>query len=256
MKSKNIVVYLVLVAMYFFTASCSEKMTTFDTPALAEYFPLQVGKYITYRLDSTVLTQFGRDTVVRSYRARDMVDAQITDGEGRPSYRIIRSLSNLTGTSPFVPSSTFMATPEKTDWIEVVEDNLRFMKLRFPIIEAFEWKGNSFIDVTSLNSQYRYLADWTYAYQNVGQPATINGKTYPNTITVLQRDEVVPPGPFNPQFFKQYDYSIEIYALGIGLVYKNFDHKVWQPPTPPPDARPGYWEDGSFRLVLSALDNN
>jgi hypothetical protein len=231
-------------------------MVEMDTPPLSEYFPLQVGKYITYRLDSTVPTQFGRDTTVRSYRARDVVEAQIVDGEGRTSYRIVRSLSNLAGTIPYTPSSTFAATPEKTDWIEYVDNNLRFMKLRFPIIEGFEWKGNSFIDVTSINSQVRYLADWTYIYQNVGQPATINGKTYPNTVTILQRDEVVPPGPFNPQFFKQYDYSIEIYAQGIGLIYKNFDHKVWQPPTPPPDSRAGYWEDGSYRIVLSVLDNN
>ncbi|MCU0405237.1 MAG: hypothetical protein MUE99_11895 [Chitinophagaceae bacterium] len=256
MKKGYFFLFLVFVTLAAFFFGCSEKKIEFDTPPLSDYFPLQVGKYITYRLDSTVLTQFGRDTTVRSYRARDIVEGQITDGEGRTSYRIVRSLSNLTGTATFVPSSTFEATPENTDWIEYVENNLRFMKLRFPIIEGFEWKGNSFIDVSSINSSVRYLADWTYVYQDVGQPATINGITYPNTITVLQRDEVEPPGPFNPQFFKQYDYSIEIYALGIGLVYKNFDHKIWQPPTPPPDSRPGYWEDGSYRIILSAIDHN
>lgn len=236
--------------------ACTEKKLDLESPALAEYFPLQKGKYITYRLDSTVLTQFGRDTTVRTYRVRDLVDDAYIDASGRTAYRIVRSMSNANGTAPFVPAYTFSAIPQKTDWVEYVDNNLRFMKLRFPILEGFEWRGNSFIDASSLNSPVRYLADWKYVYQNVGQPFTVNGKTYPNTITVLQRDEVVPAGPFNPQFFKQYDYSIEVYASGIGLIYKNFDHKVWQPPTPPPESRPGYWEDGSYRIVLQAIDNN
>lgn len=236
--------------------ACGDKKVEMTSPAIAEYFPMQPGKFITYRLDSTVLTQFGRDTTVRSYRVRDLVDAEITDAVGRKSYRIVRTISNATGTNPFVPTATFAAIPEKTDWIEYVENNLRFMKLRFPIIEGFQWKGNSFIDANSINSPVRYLADWTYQYQNVGEPFTVNGKTYPNTITILQRDEIVPEGPFNPNFFKQFDFSVEVYASGVGLVYKNFQHKVWQPPTPPPDSRPGYWEDGSFRITLSALDHN
>jgi hypothetical protein len=245
-----------LAPILLMAGACTEKKVEMTSPALSDYFPLTVGKYITYRLDSTVLTQFGRDTVVRSYRCRDQVDAEITDATGRKSFRIIRSMSNLAGTNPYVPAYTFEATPESTDWIEYQENNLRFMKLRFPMIEGFQWKGNSFIDVTSINSPVRYLAGWEYTYQDLGKPYTVGGKTYPNTVTILQRDEVVPEGPFNPNFFKQYDYSLEVYALGIGLIYKNFDHKVWQPPTPPPDSRPGYWEDGSYRIILSAIDNN
>lgn len=256
MCTKNITYFFVTLLAIWLLPACSDKKVELSSPALSEYFPLTPGKYITYRLDSTVLTQFGRDTIVHSYRVRDLVEAEVIDGEGRNSFRIVRSMSNLAGTTPYVPSYTFSATPEKTDWIEFVDNNLRFMKLRFPVFEGFKWKGNSFIDASSLNSQVRYLADWEYEYQNVGLPAVINGKTYDSTITILQRDEVVPEGPFDPQYFKQYDYSIEIYAKGIGLIYKNFDHKVWQPPTPAPDSRPGYWEDGSYRIILTAIDNN
>jgi hypothetical protein len=248
-----------LLILFFFgicLAACSDKTIELNSPALFEYFPLVPGKYVTYRLDSTVPTQFGRDTTVRSYRVRDLVDAEIKDGQNRISFRIIRTMSNVSGTDPFLPSNTFQATPDNTDWIEYVENNLRFMKLRFPIRDGFEWPGNSFIEVNGINSDVRYLANWNYQYQNVGAPFTINGKTYPNTITVLQRDEVIPEGPFNPNFFKQYNFSIEVYALGVGLVYKNFQYMVWQPPTPPPGGRPGYWEDGSYRIILSALDHN
>ncbi|HSC52545.1 MAG TPA: hypothetical protein VLC98_02935 [Phnomibacter sp.] len=236
--------------------SCDESKLELESPPIASYFPTTVGKYITYRLDSTVPTQFGMDTTVHSYRVRDSYDAEIVDGLGRKAFRVFRTISNVAGTLPYLPSSTFSATPVAEDWMEWTENNLRFMKLRFPIQEGFIWRGNSFIDATSLNSPVRYLAEWEYTYQNVGQPFSVGGKTYPNTITILQRDEVLPEGPYNPAYYKQWNYSVEVYAEGIGLIYKNFDHKVWQPPVPPPDSRPGYWEDGSYRVVLSIIDHN
>lgn len=237
--------------------ACSEKKIELSTPALSDYFPLTVGKYITYRLDSTNTTRFGADTAVTRYRVQDLVDASITDGLGRKAYRIRRTISDTAANSVFRSSNTFMVIPQQTDWIELVENNLRFMKLRFPISEGFQWKGNSFIDALSVNSPVRYLYDWDYRYANVGEPFTVLGRTFENTITVLQRDEEFPEGPFSTsQPYKQWDYSIEVYARGVGLIYKNFDHKVWQGPTPPPDIKPGYWEDGSYRVVLQVIDFN
>jgi hypothetical protein len=254
MKSTRPLTHLafLLLAVSLFTA-CTEKTIEMQSPTLSEYFPMKVGKYITYRIDSTVTTAFGADTTVRSYRVRDNVDGQIKDGLNRTAYRVVRTISNLAGTQPYVPNNTFSATPVGEDWIEWNENNLRFMKLRFPILENTTWKGNSFIDATSLNSSLDYLANWNYVYQNIGQPFKVLGKTYPETVTILQQDEVLPPGPFNPNVYKQYNYSIEVYARGIGLIYKNFDHKEWQPPS---GGRPGYWEDGSYRVVLQIIDNN
>jgi hypothetical protein len=237
--------------------ACSDKKVELSTPPLSDYFPLTVGKYITYRLDSTNLTQFGADTIVTHYRVRDLVDAEITDGLGRKAYRILRSIADSAGNEPYISNNTFMAVPQDDDWIETVENNLRFMKLRFPITEGFQWKGNSFIDALSVNSPVRYLYDWDYTYQNVGQPFTVRGRTFDNTITVLQRNEEFPEGPFDPnQPYKQWDYSVEVYAKGVGLIYKNFDHKVWQGPSPPPDSKAGYWEDGSYRVILEIVDFN
>lgn len=245
------------IALIGLLQSCSEKQIDISTPPLADYFPLTVGKYITYRLDSTVLTQFGADTAVHSYKVKDLVDAEIADNTGRKAYRVFRSITDTGAIAPFIPNNTFTVTPEGTDWIEYVENNLRFMKLRFPLMNDFQWKGNSFIDASSISSSVRYLYDWDYTYQNIGQPFTVNGRTFDNTITVLQRNEEFPEGDFDPsQPYKQWDYSIEVYAKGVGLIYKNFDHKVWQGPTPAPDAKPGYWEDGSYRVVLQVLDYN
>jgi hypothetical protein len=74
----------------------------FKTEAIADYMPLAVGKYITYRLDSTVFTNFGRNEEIHKYRVKHVVDAQITDNLGRPSYRILRYLSDSLGHQPWL----------------------------------------------------------------------------------------------------------------------------------------------------------
>jgi hypothetical protein len=235
--------------------ACSDKKIELAVPPISDYMPLTVGKYITYRLDSTNITKFGADTAVTHYRVRELLDAEITDALGRKAYRMLRTISDSSGQAPYINNNTFMISPQSTDWIERVENNLRFMSLRSPVMESFEWKGNSFIDASSINSPVRYLYDWNYKYQDIGKPFTVRGKTYENTITILQRDEEFPEGPFSPsQPYKQWDYSIEVYAKGVGLIYKNFDHKVWQGPAS--GSSGGYWEDGSYRVVMVAIDNN
>jgi hypothetical protein len=239
-------------AGFFALQSCSSKKEDLNAPPLADYFPLQVGKYITYRLDSTVLTQFGRDTTVHSYRVVDKVDAQITDSEGRAGFRIFRSITDSAGTAPFTPNTTFEAVAQGTDWIEKVDNNLRFVKLRFPIIENFQWAGNSFIDASSSNSKVPYMLGWQYTYMNVGQPFTVRGRTFENTVTVLQKEEEESPiGPFVPNQYKQWNYSVEVYAKGVGLIYKHFNHKTWQLDPPP-----AHWEDDSYRLIMEVIDFN
>lgn len=232
--------------------ACSSKKEDLNAPPLADYFPLEVGKYITYRLDSTVLTQFGADTVVRRYRVMDKIDAKITDDAGRTGYRIFRSITDSAGTGTFTPSGTFEAIAQGTDWIEKVENNLRFVKLRFPVIENFQWAGNTFIDATSSNSDVPYMLGWQYTYLNVGQPFTVRGRTFDNTVTVLQKEEEEsPPGPFSRDQYKQWNYSVEVYAKGVGLIYKHFNHKTWQLDPPP-----AHWEDNSYRVIMEIVDHN
>jgi len=232
---------------------CSDKTIDYDPPKPNAFYPMEVGNRFTYLLDSTALTQFGRDTVVRHYRVKDSVAEAFTDAKGRPAFRIQRAIQPADGSSAYKNSETFVVALQDDQWIEYIENNMRFMKLRAPVEPGFTWKAHSFIETTTLGSSVRYLDGWDYQYTDVGNSFTILGKTYPNTISVLQRDEVFPEGPFNPQFFKQYDYGMEVYAEGIGLVYRNFDHKVWQPPA---NGQPGYWEDGSYRVIMRLESTN
>ncbi|MEO7394397.1 MAG: hypothetical protein ABIU11_05595, partial [Chitinophagaceae bacterium] len=83
--------------------SCSEK-EEFITESLNDYIPLSTGKFITYRVDSMVFTSFGRITEIHKYQVKHVIDAKITDNEGRQSFRIIKYLRDSVNTSSWTAS--------------------------------------------------------------------------------------------------------------------------------------------------------
>ncbi len=229
-------------------AACKKQNAEISSPPLSDYFPLKVGKYIVYRMDSLVLLPFGSGFTTHSYRVKDVVDAEITDNKGRKSYRIYRSITDTSGLNAYRSLATYMATPQGTDWIEYVDNNMRFMKLRWPILPTIEWKGNSFFSTP--NSFYD---DWTYKYDSIGTSYNLLGKTYDSTVKVMQQDYATSPGEPLPNVYQQKDFSEERYAKGIGLIYKNFLHYIWQPGT---NGLPPHYEDESYGLRLRIIDHN
>ena len=208
-------------------SACTKQNELYSTASLSDYFPLLVGKYITYDLDSTVFIKFGQKDTIIKYQVKDSIETQITDNIGRPAFRIVRYMRKNSGQS-WTPSNTFMATPTATT-IEFVENNLRFIKLVLPVKQDYTWKGNTYIDTYSLNSTTKYFDNWDYAYDSVNGPITLGGSLLNNTIKVTQRDEVLGQDPKLPTTqYAERNYSVEKYAKSIGLVYKEFLHWEYQ----------------------------
>ncbi len=239
---------LVFISLFF--VSCKKEKENFVSASVNDYLPMQVGKYITYNLDSTIFLPFGsRDTVV-SYQVQDRVDAQIADNIGRPAFRVIRYIRK-DNSKDWLPNNTFMVVPTENS-IEYVENNLRFLKLEAPIKQDFSWKGNSYIDTYSINSDLKYLDDWDYIYDSIGVPLTINSLTIDSTIKVGERDEFLGDDPSNPAtVYAEKTYSVEKYGKGIGMIYREFLHWEYQGPQP---GVPGYFS--GYGIKLSILDHN
>lgn len=239
---------LLTVISALFIASCNKDPEVYEAGTVKEYAPLLIGKYISYNLDSTVFINFGtKDTVIK-YQVKHQVDALITDNLGRPAYRIIR-YRRKTAANPWVPDNTFMAVP--TDFaMEFIENNMRFLKLKGPVREGYIWKGNSYIDTYSLNSNVKYLDDWNYTYDSVNVKKTIGTFMLDSTIHVAQRNEVI-GNPRDANSYSEINFSSENYAKGLGLVYRNFLHIEYQPP------RPGV---GAYRIgygvKMTMIDHN
>ncbi len=238
---------LAVISAVIFTA-CTKDPEVFNTESISDYSPLLAGKYITYNLDSTVFINFGTKDTVISYQVKHEVDALITDNLGRPAYRIIRYKRKTAGNA-WVADNTFMAVPTELS-LEFIENNNRYIKLKLPIRDGYTWKGNSYIDTYSLNSEVKYLDDWDYTYDSLHLPATIGALTIDSTLKVDQRDEII-GNPSDPNSYSEINYGAEKYAKGIGLIYRNFLHIEYQPPTP---GRGGYRQGYGVRMTM--IDHN
>ena len=244
---KKVFLFLIIISSIIFSA-CNKDAEVLNLPAINDYYPLQVGKYVTYNLDSTIYINFGtKDTVIK-YQLKHQVDGTLTDNLGRPAYRVTRYIRK-TAANAWVPDNTFMAVPTEFA-MEFIENNMRFIKLKGPIRDAFTWKGNSYIDTYSLNSNVKYLDNWEYTYEDVNTRQTVGTFNLDSTLHVNQRDEII-GNPNDPNSYSEINFGAEKYAKAIGLVYRNFLHVEYQPPTP---GRGGYRI--GYGVKMTMIDHN
>jgi hypothetical protein len=238
---------------------CRKPNVNFQSPQLSDYLPLQAGKSITYRLDSLEFVNFGTERIIVSYQAMDIIDTTFNDNLGRPSWIVNRYLSDTTGTAPWTFNETYMITATRND-VEVVENNLRFIKLVLPVLNGFNWLGNSYIDTNvpidtngTVNNDpdLSYFAGWTYIYANVGSPFTTLGGVVPNSVIVNQTNQYYGDST-NSSAPSGVTYSQEVYGNGIGLIYKNLIHWEYQPPNIQ-DADSSYF---GYGIQLNMISHN
>jgi hypothetical protein len=177
-------------------------------------------------MDSLKYINVGSADTLISYLAKEVVEDSITDNLGRPSYRVIRYLSDTTGTSGWTASIAYMVTPLKGS-VETVENNLRIIKMITPVQDGISWLGNAYIDTKSDNSPVPYMDGWNYTYANTGLPYDVIAGTIPETVTVNEADDVTGLGDGS---YTQTVYSAEIYGKNIGPIYKKFLYSVYQSP--------------------------
>jgi hypothetical protein len=237
----------ILFCIAFLITSCKKNQPLLTEDA-KDYFPLQVGKQITYQVDSTNYIGYTVTPTITKYFAKDSITNVIKDNLGRDSYRVNRYIkSNLA--HQWQPSSSYYITPlEKS--IEVVENNLRVIKLMNPVTSTFTWKGNSYLESQGPNSNIAFMYDWEFLYDSIKAQRSYNNLVFPETITVTQVD--TEDGTFsNPLGYSEKNYSKEVYARNVGLIYKDFLHWSYQPPN---GSTPGY--RSGYGIRLSIIDKN
>ena len=236
--------------------SCSDKTEQIETDLVAEYVSLQPGQYITYRVDSLVFPNFGRNTETHKYQEKHLVDAFITDNEGRPSYRIFRFLRDSAGTQPWVNSGTYYITL-LNDQLEVIEDNLRFVKLHMPMKEGFSWKGNTHLGDNPYHTLYNFsnddnMADWDFFFDTFDPTFTHSGQTYTDvwTIEAIEENFNVPIVDVNT--YASRTRAVERYSKNIGMVYRQYELWEYQPN---PGGSGGPFKTG-FGVTMWMIDHN
>lgn len=245
MSRNNTTASLYPLLLILLTASCTKMDTAPVNMTAGEYFPVKPGKYITYRLDSTVFVDLNTKRVTKSYIVQDIYDGYIKDNLGRDVLRIRRMIRSNTDTTKWMDNATFTVHINHQR-IEYTENNLRFIKLINPVSITQEWNGNSYINV---NDEFlRFYANWQYTYDKIDEPYTVNNKIFSNTLTVNHIDKTE-GNPSDPRAFYEKTKSLEVYAKGVGLIYKEFLHEFWQPNS-------ASFQTNSYGIKLAILNHN
>lgn len=228
-----------------------------DTAPPRYYMPLQVGKYAIYRLDSVNFYHYGQLDTLTQYLAKDTVEGFLVGNLGDTSWVVVRYLSPASGPVVWSTNETNLVTPSSRS-VELVENNLRFIKLAYPMQDGFTWSGNSYIPDKPFDYLFDFssqknmdLRDWTYTYQNVNQPFSVDGANFDSTVTILQADDSSNLPLVTDTNFASKTYWAETYAKNVGLVYRNTSVWEFQPRT---GAQSGY--KVGFRLTLTLVEHN
>ncbi|MFD2245006.1 hypothetical protein [Pontibacter ruber] len=236
---KRTLLFLVLLAG--FVVGCDTKTVEPDLHAAGyDYYPLNVGDFRIYDVTNIFYRNNVGDTT--RFQLRERVDTTFTDQTNTLNYKIIRSI-RPNANSSWRDDSVIVVTKSVTNVI-LSKDNTKWVKLVFPVVSGKTWKGDAY---NSNQIENKEEPKENYRFSNVGEPFTAGNETYPETATVIQGTPSKNP--------VQLDDRKEVYAHGIGMVYRLFNRVVYCRDTEsvqcPYDA--GYKLNGHERIeVLSS----
>ncbi|WP_447642891.1 MULTISPECIES: hypothetical protein [Chitinophagaceae] len=249
MLSKNRFLYVLFLVFVF--GSCTK--TTNDnnaaaiTPSYVDYYSIEVGQSILYRLDSVVLLPFGKDTVTHSYWQKDSVMNVSKDLTDNLLYTVNSYIKPYTGNQDWIYLTSYRVTP-KNQVLEIIGmDNLRFIKLASPVVDNFSWDGNSYFmkDYTpSSNDPLAFYQNWNYQYTHTDSSMVLTTGTFLHTTTVKEIDDSTGIAS-DPSAYYARSLATESYAKGIGLIHSKLLYLIWQPNT-------GY-QTGSYGIELTRV---
>lgn len=198
MNIDKILIVIVVSLVILAGSSCKkDKNTPLDMGY--DYFPTEVGKWIIYDVDSIVHNDFSDTIDTYTYQVKEIIESEFYDNEGRTAQRIER-YKRANPTEAWAIKDVWFSN-RTASTAEKVEENVRFIKLAFPVQEGKKWNGNA------LNT----LEKWEYRYDNTDISYTLNNLVFDSTATVIQ---------INDSNAIEKKYSVEVYAKNLGMIYK------------------------------------
>jgi len=250
MTKRIIPAFLLLAVLTIVFASCKKETDNeqYYSEATRGYYPLQLGRWVDYDVDSIIWNDFGGvgQKRTKSLKMRYTVVDTFTDLAGRPSYRI-DILQRNADTAIWQVSTVIEATPT-TSGLEIIQNNLRQEKLIFPVSEQLTWYGNRAIDTNETENMF--YAGWIYQYVNFLKPYNNGRVNYDNTVTVNQINDSLNNPDTNPNAYAERTFSREVYGYNVGMVYREFTHWTYDPSIPANAYRKG------FQVIMRATDSN
>ncbi len=228
---------------------CSDRKTAdyvLDPAQQYAYFPLKIGKYVDYTVDSIVY-DFSSSSGIRRDSARtwvrEMVTDTLRDNTGALVYVVDRSeKSRLDDPWAFKQRNT--ASINKSQAVRT-EDNLRFLKLVFPLDRRTRWDGNYWIDPTReidiAGERIRPFSNWNYTVDSMDVAKNIGSFAFDSVLVVTEA---------NASTIYERRLSRAHYAKHVGLVQREqwiLDSQYCNQSPAPTDCSTKPWQDKAER---------
>lgn len=215
-----------------------------------DFYPTEIGKYIVYDYDSVIYDDLLETAIPRTGQVRYEVADTFRDASGRLSYTI-KVLSRVNNTDDYISNDVISVTPTE-NLVEFQQKNLSFIKMVFPVSNGKSWNGNALIPTNDPDPAYKEFDNeaWNYTYANFDTDYQPSAKLYEHTVTVNQIDDVLNDPEAEPSAYAYKNFSKEVYAYNVGLVYKERVYWEFQPKPGGSGFRKGY------SVILRAIDNN
>jgi hypothetical protein len=189
--------------------SCKEETILPQEKQFNNYHPATKGAFIVYACDSIVYDDFTNTVDTLRFKIKEYYETEFTDNSGRTALRLER-YKMPEGTTQWQLRDIWSLV--KTDkQVEKIEEDVRMLKLLFPIKEGLEW------DINALNN----VGSRTVVCKDVHQPFAGQTFNFDSTVTVVNTD----PANLVSEFR-----DTEIFAANKGLVYKQFVNVRYKTP--------------------------
>jgi len=184
-----------------FLVSCqSEDLKPNQIDSGKAYYPVQIGKFWVYKVD-TITYKFDGSIQKGTYFRKERISDSLYRQEGALVYRLEISKS-LSENGPW-NSSSIWNLRQDNDKIIKTEENIPYVKVRFPLKNGAIWDGNVF---NILQDSARIFP---FTVQNLGVSQTFKQEEIAS-VQVLQK---VDSNCVNKSAF------FELYLFNIGLAY-------------------------------------
>ncbi|MBC7775306.1 MAG: hypothetical protein H7246_07700 [Phycisphaerae bacterium] len=227
-----------------FAFACSGRHTEQPVPLDLDhfaYFPLQIGKYIEYKVDSVVYDfASGGATIQDSSQTfvKEIVADTLRGNLGELQY-VIERYERADAGALWAFKSASIANKSVTEAIRT-EGNWRFLKLVFPLDRRSAWDGNLWIDenreIEIAGERMRPFTNWAYEVDSIDVQALVGQFSFDSTLLVTEADD---------SNVIERRLSRVRYAKHIGVVWREqwiLDSQYCNQVPPPADCETRPWE--------------
>lgn len=189
-------------------STCNKAEILLTDPSEYNYYPIKKGYWITYTVDSVKIS-FNNpkiDSFVSNYQIKEVLDSSEIDLAGNERWKLsVYRRKDSTQPWAFVKLwSLFL----RDNALHKIENNEDYVKLVFPLKKGAKWYDRVHYN-TELERRISDTIHYEYAWVNA--PYQLSNRSFDSTVRVIH---------YAYEDLINKDYSEEVYAKNIGMIYR------------------------------------